>query len=390
MPPAIKQLSSVMLSALKWLGLLSKHKIPRVFLLLTNRVVLLVDLAVACLASTRLLEAQNMPSLFLPQALHVLSLHVKQTLPDAYASHRQKFISYLLICGFGEKFSELFAGAGLRGMKLFHGASPVPLLLVRSMGFLGTLVNSYRSSMDRGEVLSEDISFAPVLQVFRRTDIFGLIGVLGAILFPEKGKSEGEQARFPQTVVSLAVQAVRILNNTAAIHRDTFQDVLAACQQEFYHLIVCLIDYCVLHQGKPGQGQCQDENELLHETVSLLGFYCLLRKDHQALMLYGGQGQTLLAKITSLPLYYFMDEKGKMLLFPTIFATCFGSEPNLELLRNEMNVSWLRNYLGALLQQKEEAKLPEAATDGFGGRFPIVLWQDAYDFFMDDAAVSQV
>merc|ERR1711862_66569 len=184
-------------------------------------------------------------------------------------------------------------------------------------------------------------------QVFRRTDLFGLIGVLGAILFPEKGKSETEQARFPQTLVSLAVQAVRILNNVAAIHRDTFQDVLAVCQQEFYHLVVCLIDYCVLHQGKPGgepgQGQCQDENELLHETVALLGFYCLLRKDHQALMLYGGQGQTLLTKITSLPLYYFMDEKGKELLFPTILATCFESEQNLELLRNEMNLSLLHN-----------------------------------------------
>jgi hypothetical protein len=351
-----------------------------------------VDLAEACLASARLLEAQNMPSLFLPQVLHVLSLHVKQTLPDAYTSYRQKLISYLLVCGFAEKFGELFVGAGLRGMKLFHGASPVPLLLLRSMGFLGTLVNSYRSSVDRGEVSIEDTSVAPVLQVFRRTDLFGLVGVLGAILFPEKGKSEGEQTRFPQTVVSLAVQAVRTLNNVAAIHRDTFQEVLAACRQEFYHLIVCLIDYCVLHQDqvKPSQGQCQDENELLHETVSLLGFYCLLRTDHQALMLYGGQGQTLLAKITSLPLYYFMDEKGKMLLFPTIFATCFGSEANLELLRNEMNVSWLRNYLGTLLQQKDEAKLPEAVADGFGGRFPIELWQAAYNFFMDEAADSQV
>jgi hypothetical protein len=376
-----------MLSALKWLGLLSKHKIPRVFLLLTNRVVSLVDLAEACLASTRLLESQNMPSLFLPQALHVLSLHVKQTLPEGSAPYRQKLISYLLVCGLAEKFSELFTGAGLRGMKLFHGASPVPLLLLRSMGFLGTLVNAYRTSMDRGQVIDEDVSFAPVSQVFRRTDLFGLIGALGAILFPEKGKAEGEQTRFPQTMVSLAVQAVRILNNVAAIHRDTFQDVLAARQQEFYHLMVCLIDYCVAHQSKPGgeagHGQCQDESELLHETVSLLGNYCLLRKEHQAVMLYGGQGQTLLAKITSLPLYYFMDEKGKELLFPTIFATCFGSEANLELLRNEMNVSWLRNYLGARLQQKEEAKLPEVAADGFGGRFPSALWQDAHNFFMD-------
>merc|ERR1719174_1292206 len=94
MPPAMKQLSSVMLSALKWLNLLSKQKCSRVFLLLTNRVVLLADVAVACLAATPL-ETQTMPSLFLPQVFHVLSLHVKQTLPESAGCSRQVLLSYL-------------------------------------------------------------------------------------------------------------------------------------------------------------------------------------------------------------------------------------------------------------------------------------------------------
>merc|ERR1719174_956392 len=107
MPPAMKQLSSVMLSALKWLNLLSKQKCSRVFLLLTNRVVLLADVAVTCLATTPL-ETQTMPSLFLPQVFHVLSLHVKQTLPDSSGPFRQRLISYLLVCGLSEKLRDLF------------------------------------------------------------------------------------------------------------------------------------------------------------------------------------------------------------------------------------------------------------------------------------------
>jgi hypothetical protein len=401
MPQAMKQLSSVMLSALKWLGLLSKQKISRIFLLLTNRVVLLADVAVACLAATPLLETQSMPSLFLPQVLHVLSVHVKQTLPDTAGLFRQKLVSYLLVCGLAEKLHDIFKGAGLRGTRLFDGASPVPLLLLRAMCFLGTLVSAYRLPADAaileaagGSAACEEPSPAPVLQVLRRTDLFGIVSVLGIILFPEKGKAPtsqtSERAKLPQTVTSLAVQAVRILNRVARIHLETLQESLGAFQQEFYHVLLCLLDYCSSNPApKPGQSQIQDESELLHETVILLGNYCLLHKEHQAVMCYG-EGQTLLTKITSLPLHYFMDEKGKLLLFPTILATCFESEQNLELLRNEMNLSLLQDFLAALLAQQEAGSLPEAALNSFSGRFPCSLWPTALEFFSDESvAVTQ-
>lgn len=394
MPPAVKQISSVMLSALKWLGLLSKQKISRMFLLLTNRVVLLADIAVACLATTHLLDTQSMPSLFLPQVLHILSLHVKQTLPDDSACFRQKLVSYLLVCGLAEKLRDLFKGAGLRGMRLFDGASPAPLLLLRAMCFLGTLVSAYRPPLEGAAETNvapsgEEPMPAQVRHVLRRTDLFGIVSVLGTIICPDMGKpsssQNSERGKLPQTVTSLAVQAVRILNHCARIHLESLQE--AVYQQEFQHLLVSLLDYCALHhQGpKPGQGQGQDENELLHESVVLLGNYCLLHKKHQELMCYG-EGQPLLTKITSLPLYYFMDEKGKLLLFPTILATCFESEQNLELLRNEINLSMLGNFLAALLAQgPDDARLPEAAANGFGGRFPRALWPRALEFFSEEA-----
>lgn len=148
-----KQMSAVMLSALKWIGLLSKQKISRVYLLLTNRVVPLADVAIACLDAnaagagrddSKSSDTQSISILFLPQVLHVLSLHVKQSLPDSGASLQRSLISYLLVCGLPEKLRDLFRRAEVRGMKIFDaGASPVPLLLLRAMGFLGTLVGAY-------------------------------------------------------------------------------------------------------------------------------------------------------------------------------------------------------------------------------------------------------
>jgi len=378
---AWRQLSSVMLSALKWLGLLSKQKSARVFMLLTNRVVVLADVAVGCLdahfdAAVPLPETQSISLLCLPQVLHVLSHHVKQALPDAVAGLRLTLVSYLLVCGLADKLKDLFKRVEIRSMRLFDGASPVPMLLLRAMCFLATLVSAYRPL----ELGTDDGSHALVLQMLRRTEIFGIVTVLVSILLSEGRRDKPAQiAKLPQTVLSLAVQAMRILNSVARIDLQVLQETLVA--RELYHLLVCLLDYCTskLQTGKSGP---QDESDLLHETVVFLGFYCLNKEDNQGIMCYG-EGQTLLTKITSLPLYYFMDERGRLVLFPTILASCFKSKRNLEMLRNEMDVSLLSRFLESALAQDERQQ--ETGTQALGGRFPSLLWQEALLFFSDES-----
>lgn len=395
-PPAWRLTSNVMLSALKWLGLLSNQQVARVFLLLTNRVVVLADVAVACLdahfgAAVPLPEAQSVSVLFLPQVLHVLSLHMKQDMPEAHSSCKQTLVSYLLVCGLAEKIQDLFKRAEIRGMRLFEGASPVPLLLLRAMGFLGTLVHVYRLP---AEIDADHLS-SPVLKMLRRTELFGIVSVLVSILLSEGRKySEKSQIaqmpRLPQTVTSLSLQAVRILIDVARIDLATLQETLgAAHQQELYHLLVCLLDYCTSRLQATKTAQVQDENELLHETIVLLGYYCLQRRENQGIMCYG-EGQTLLAKITSLPLHYFMDERGRGVLFPTILATCFCSQQNLELLRNEMNLSLLQSFLASHLAQIEEAARDSdtVSSRGFSGRFPTAFWRDAQVYFSDCTLAS--
>jgi len=397
LPPAWRQMSNALLGSLKWLGLMSKQPLVRIFLLLTNRVLPLADLALACLdahfcTASPLPEAQSVAVLFLPQVLHILSLHVRQPLPDG--GLKQRLVAHLLLSGLSERLRDLMGRAEVRGMRLFEGASPVPLLLLRAAGFLGSLVSEYHPLLlDAGEgaaggaaASGEELPAAAVLRVLRRTELFGVVSVLLSILLSEgrRGGQPSEKApRLPQTVTSLSVQAVRILNQVARIDLTTLQETLGACrQQELYHLLVCFLDYCTsrLHgASRVPAGQAQDETDLLHETIVLLGHYCLQRSENQGIMCFG-EGQTLLTKITSLPLHYFVDDRGKAVLFPTILATCYGSQQNLECLRNEMNLSLLQKYLTAQIGQRGA---PETAAPALGGPFPPALFQDALAFFSD-------
>eukprot|EP00931_Biecheleriopsis_adriatica_P055247 TRINITY_DN3260_c0_g1_i1.p1 TRINITY_DN3260_c0_g1~~TRINITY_DN3260_c0_g1_i1.p1 ORF type:complete len:1491 (-),score=373.27 TRINITY_DN3260_c0_g1_i1:58-4530(-) len=391
---AWKQNCNVMLSALKWLGLLCKHKMSRVFLLLTGRMVVLADVASACLDmhfadALKPQDVQGGPVLFLPQLLHVLALHTKQALPESAGQMQVTLAGFLLLCGLAEKLRDLFGRAEIRGLKLFDGASPVPLLLLRAMGFLGTLVNSFRMPSTPAPESTE--THACVLGMLQQTELFGIVSILVSILLSEGRLQKG--AKLPQTVISLSVQAVRILNNIARTDLHTLQKTLGTGigrQQELYHLLVSLLDYCTARVPasvtKPSQSSASagqaEESDLLHETVILLGFYCLQAPHHQTILCYG-EGQALLARLASLPLHYFMDDKGRAILFPTILAVCFKSEQNLEMLRNEMNLSLLQNFLSAQLALREDMRSAEISV-----RFPPSLWQDAFDFF-DGAAGAQ-
>ncbi|CAJ1371284.1 unnamed protein product [Effrenium voratum] len=379
---AWKQNCNVMLCALKWLGLLCKSRLAKLVLLLTGRVVLLADVALAYLDmhfadDLKPHDVQGGPVLFLPQLLNVLTvqfLHMKPVPPECAREMQATLASYLLLSGLAEKLRDLFGRAEIRGLKFFDGASPLPVLLLRAMCFLETLVSAYRMQ----EAMHEQ-----VLDIFRSTELFGVVGILVSILLSEGRREKG--AKLPQTVVSLCMQALRILNTIAGIDLGTLQKTLGAGQQqEFYHLLVSLLDYCTgrlpASLTKPGAGQAE-ESDLLHETVVLLGFYCLEEPRNQTILCYG-EGQALLARLANLPLHYFMDERGKAILFPTILASCFKSEQNLEVLRTEMNLSLVRNFLAAQMEGDEVSAdgLPALAC-----RFPRTLWQDALGFFGEPA-----
>eukprot|EP00913_Durusdinium_trenchii_P001983 g1834.t1 len=265
------------------------------------------------------------------------------------------------------RLRELFRRAEIRGLNCFEGASPLPLLLLRAMCFLGTLVCAYRAP-------KADDTHKQVLEMFHDTELFGVVGILVSILLSEGRREKG--AKLPQTVISLCVQAVRICNSIARIDSASF-----------YHLLVSLLDYCVARlpasMAKP-TGQAE-ESDLLHDA-GLIGqrntsFYCLQEPENQSILCYG-EGQALLTRLAALPLHYFMDERGKAILFPTILASCFKSEQNLAVLRSEMNLSLVCTFLAAQMAQGEE--VPPATPEGlpaFTCRFPPELWKEALAFF---------
>jgi len=416
-----QSLSNVMLSVLKWYALLTKHRLARIFLLLTNRVVALVDIALACLdwqlnaeeAAARNPEAQSTSRLCLPQVLHMLSLHVdEESLPARHRDIHRKLVSYMLVSGLPEKLCDLFKEAEFRGMRIFEGGSLMPLMLLRAMSFLSALTEAYRlggspscggssaiadkldlqgtppESQEKPQERMEARVASQVLATLRETELFGIVGILASMLLADGGRRERE---IPQTVLSLAIESMRILNTIACIDIALLQEILQTSGHfEFYHVLVCLLDYCA--PRLPAGVSCRadkapdESSELLHQTVTLLGYFCLGHADNQGIMWKLGEGQTLLARLTALPMHYFLQESSRLKLFPTILATCFRSTMNRELLRNEMNFSFLQKFLESHIAEQATTKQQietEATPQSLAKRFPPELWEEALSFFSE-------
>ena len=115
----------------------------------------------------------------------------------------------------------------------------------------------------------------------------------------------------PQTVLSLAIMSIKVLNNCLRMDCQLVQQMMFDQNEQLYHLLNFLLSYV-----ETNIDQNEDVRELLHETLLLIGYFCLLNEDNQHVVCRGEN--SILQKLCNLPFGYFFDKKKKEVLFPAL------------------------------------------------------------------------
>ena len=87
----------------------------------------------------------------------------------------------------------------------------------------------------------------------------------------------------------------------------------------------------------------EDTRELLHETMMLIGYYCLQNEECQQI-LHRGEN-TILQKLCNLPFPYFSDKKLKEILFPTLIMCSYKSERCVAIMNQELDMGPIIKFL---------------------------------------------
>lgn len=200
-------------------------------MLQTNRMLALIELLNWCLnRPTQLFYGIN----FLPSLFHILTLHVKHRTPYECQQMKEMFVEYLVCSSIITKIKAKFQI--INGpLDLTEMMGQVPLFLLKSASFIEAVTGILqidaivRPAYEKSTKLGEHILF-----VLQNTEIFGIIPMITTILLSRNQPFKPSQSCIlyankvlPQTILSLAIISVKILNNIMRMDYKAAQQMMS-------------------------------------------------------------------------------------------------------------------------------------------------------------------
>ncbi len=103
-----------------------------------------------------------------------------------------------------------------------------------------------------------------------------------------------------------------------------------------------MFNYILFYTVETSSNQ-EDSKELLHETILLIGYFCLNNEKNQALLCRGES--TIIQKLCALPIAYFHDKKLKEILFPSLIQASYKNDRILAIMDQEISIEMLVSFL---------------------------------------------
>jgi hypothetical protein len=142
-------------------------------------------------------------------------------------------------------------------------------------------------------------------------------------------------------------------------------------------ILSVLLKYCCNHDSVQNPNMNQTTDSILDvkcisdEIILFIGYFTINNKKGQQLFTNNTKMFKLLLE---LPMFYFVIEPE--ILFPTLISICFNNEENKTLMKEDLNLCFIRNFI-----QKTEEKVGRFSLSQ---RFPSRLTVDSLSFFSDE------
>jgi hypothetical protein len=389
----LSALLKVLDSVIKLLYLFSSLTDNRSYMILTNRIIPLIDLLSWCLnRPTKFIY--SLP--FVPVLFQIISKHLRHHISPEYAELKQHIIDYIFISGLLVKLKQRFI-CFYSGLDLSMSNGKVPLAILKSLQFLETLSDVLSSIEYKPGTPQDQRDDSDFVFILEETELVGIVALLLAFLLSDPSYHSNIKKQLPQTLLSLALVSFKFLNNVCKINYSIIQHVMGSEHHldQVYHLFNYVLSYGTEHYETS-----ENIRHLLNEAILVIGYFTLFNEKNQALLSRGTP--TLMQKLCNVNFAYYNDKQLQDVLFPSLISCIHMNPRNFDILTSEISLEMLQTYLQKqihLLQKADESNaaamartlspqssqtsllsVTSANSYSFGVRFPREFWEKALEF----------
>ncbi|KAL9655052.1 hypothetical protein ABK040_008835 [Willaertia magna] len=241
---------------------------------------------------------------------------------------------------------------------------------------------------------------------FRESNLVGILPLLSTILL-ENGQLKGiTKPEISDTYLRITFMSIKTLNNLASIDINFIQQILGdTFQTELFHILGYLFSYfetvnyksIVIYENNNIVSPTKVTTlDLLNEIILLVGYFSLENESNQEMLHYHSARNPTLLQRMSVLLKNFPNASKDIfsILLPTLICACYDNETNREILRNEISLNIITQYISqhveSLKNLNVKAKLKTPFPRFlFENRFPIKKMQDAALYFLVDSSETK-